>query len=104
MPAYLPPQWFVVVEALTAKGWHEVQNDIPTVWWSLYQVSFVRHEQQVVLSLLTEPWSDETRPHAWAIGASRTIPTDRAAAAVLGSLTLGRGWQQSVTAFIGLFS
>jgi len=100
----LPPQWFVVVEALTAKGWREVESDIPTDWWSLYQVSFVRHGQQVVLSLLTEPWSEQARPHAWAIGASRTVPIDSLAAAELGSLTLGRGWRQNITAFIGLLT
>ena len=100
MPLDLPQQWFVLVEALQAKGWREEAGDVPTDWWSLYQQSFVRHGQRVVLSLLTEPYGD--RP-PWAVGASRESPENRQAAAQLGTLVLGRGWRDHLSSFLRAF-
>ena len=100
MPLDLPQQWFVLVEALQAKGWRDEAGDVPTDWWSLYQQSFVRHEQRIVLSLLTEPYGDGL---PWAVGASREFPENRQAAAQLGTLFLRRRWRDHLGAFLRAF-
>ena len=100
MPLDLPQQWFVLVEALQAKGWRDEAGDVPTDWWSLYQQSFVRQGQRIVLSLLTEPYGDGP---PWAVGASREFPENRQAAAQLGTLVLGRRWRDHLGAFLRAF-